>query len=73
VTDKVQIKNWLMQERRVELGFEAQRLNDLKRWKTAKTVLTALGKNFQDHNYLYPVPQGEVDKSGKAIVQNSGY
>lgn len=73
VTNKAQIKSWLMQERRVELGFEGQRLNDLKRWKTAKTVLTALGKNFQDHNYLYPVPQGEVDKSGKAIVQNPGY
>ena len=72
-TDKAQIQGWLMQERRVELGFEAQRLNDLKRWKTAKTILTALGKNFQDHNYLYPVPQGEVDKSGKAIVQNTGY
>lgn len=73
VTDKAQIKTWLMQERRVELGFEAQRLNDLKRWKTAKTVLTALGKNFQDHNYVYPIPQGEVDKSGKAIVQNLNY
>ena len=64
---------WLMHERRVELGFESQRFNDLKRWGIAKQVLTALGKNFQDFNYLYPIPQGEIDKSGGTITQNPGY
>jgi len=44
---------WLRHERRVELGFESQLFNDLKRWGIAKQVLTALGKNFQDFNYLY--------------------
>ena len=72
-TDKNQIKDWLMHERRVEFGFESQRFNDLKRWKTAKQVLTALGKNFQDYNYVYPIPQGEIDKSGGSITQNTGY
>lgn len=72
-TDKAQIKTWLIQERRVELGFESQRFNDLKRWKLAKSVLTAAGKNFQDKNYLYPIPQGDIDKSGGSITQNAGY
>ena len=72
-TDPSQIKGWLMSERRVELGFESQRFNDLKRWGTAKTILTALGRNFQDYNYVYPIPQGEIDKSGGTITQNSGY
>ena len=72
-TDKAQIKGWLMHERRVELGFESQRYNDLKRWRLAKSVLSALGKNFQDNNYLYPIPQGEIDKSGGSITQNPGY
>jgi hypothetical protein len=72
-TDKAQIKNWLMQERRVELGFESQRFNDLKRWKLAKQVLSAVGKNFQDFNYLAPIPQGDIDKSGGTITQNTGY
>lgn len=72
-TDKTQVKTWIVQERRVELAFENQRFNDLKRWKMAQAVLTALGKNFQDKNYLYPIPQGEVDKSNNAITQNSGY
>jgi hypothetical protein len=72
-TDKAQIKTWLMQERRVELGFESERFNDLKRWKIAKQVLSAVGKNFKDYNYLYPIPQGEIDKSGGTITQNTGY
>ena len=71
--DKTQIKGWLMHERRVELGFESQRFNDLKRWNIAKQVLSALGKNFKDYNYLYPIPQGEIDKSGGSITQNPGY
>lgn len=72
-TDKTQVMNWLIQERRVELGFESQRFNDLKRWGLAKSFLTSLGKNFQDKNYLYPIPQGEIDKSGGTITQNPGY
>jgi hypothetical protein len=71
--DKNEIMGWLMHERRVELGFESQRFNDLKRWAIAKQVLTVLGKNFQDYNYLYPIPQGEIDKSGGTITQNPGY
>ncbi len=71
--DPNQIKGWIMHERRVELGFESQRFNDLKRWETAKTVLTALGVNFQDFNYLYPIPQSEISKSGGIITQNKGY
>ncbi|MBC7840022.1 MAG: RagB/SusD family nutrient uptake outer membrane protein [Nitrospiraceae bacterium] len=72
-TDKAQIKAWLVHERRVELGFESQRFNDLKRWGIAKQVLSAIGKNFQDRHYLYPIPQGEIDKSGGSITQNPGY
>ncbi len=71
--DPSEIKNWLMSERRVELGFESQRFNDLKRWGTAQTFLTALGKNFQSHNNLYPIPQLDIDKSGGSISQNPGY
>lgn len=72
-TDPSQIKNWLMSERRAELGFESHRFNDLKRWGVAKQTLTALGRNFQDHHYSYPIPQGEIDKSGGTIIQNVGY
>lgn len=72
-SNKEEVMNWLRHERRVELGFEGHRFHDLKRWNMAKEVLTALGKNFQDRNYLYPIPQGEIDKSGGTITQNPGY
>lgn len=72
-TDKNLVTTWLVNERRVELGFESHRFYDLKRWETAKTVLAAMGKNFQDKNYLYPIPQGEIDKSGGTITQNTGF
>lgn len=72
-TDKTTVKNWLVSERRAELGFESQRMMDLKRWGIAKAVLTAHGKNFQDKHYLYPIPQGEIDASAGTLTQNPGY
>jgi len=72
-TSQSEVMGWLMSERRVELGFESQRFNDLKRWGTAQSVLTALGRNFQEHNNLYPIPQLDIDKSGGSITQNPGY
>mgnify|MGYP003624456583 CR=1 FL=1 len=70
-TDPSVIKGWLMHERRVELGFESQRFNDLKRWGTASTELSS--KGFQNHHNLYPIPQIDIDKSGGTITQNPGY
>lgn len=72
-TDKATIKNWLISERRVELGFESHRFNDLKRWGIAKSFLTGIGVNYQDYNNVYPIPQTEVDRTGGAITQNPNY
>jgi len=72
-TDKAQIMGWLRHERRVELGFECHRLNDLKRWGVAQDVLTSMGKSFKSYNKLYPIPQSEIDKSGGEMKQNPGY
>lgn len=72
-TDKATIKGWLISERRAELGFENQRMLDLKRWGIAKAVMTAHGKNFQDKHLLYPIPQSEIDASAGTLTQNTGY
>ncbi|HSD06892.1 RagB/SusD family nutrient uptake outer membrane protein [Flavobacterium sp.] len=72
-SDKTTVKNWLISERRVELGFENQRMLDLKRWGIAKEVMIAHGKNFQDKHMLYPIPQTEVDASAGLLKQNPGY
>jgi len=71
--DKATVKGWLISERRAELGFENQRMLDLKRWGIAKEVMTAHGKNFQDRHMLYPIPQAEIDASAGTLTQNSGY
>ncbi|RYG19340.1 MAG: RagB/SusD family nutrient uptake outer membrane protein [Chitinophagaceae bacterium] len=70
-TDKNTVKDWLIKERRVELGFESQRMLDLKRWGIAKTVLTAAGKNYLDKHNLYPIPQNEIDASAGLLKQNN--
>jgi len=72
-TDKATIKNWLVSERRAELGFESHRFNDLKRWGIAKTFLNSIGSNYQDKNNVYPIPQTEVDRTGGSIAQNPEY
>lgn len=72
-TDKAIVKGWLISERRAELGFENQRMLDLKRWGIAKAVMTAHGKNFQDKHMLYPIPQSEIDASAGLLIQNPGY
>jgi len=69
-SDPATIKGWLISERRVELGFENQRMLDLKRWGIAKQVMTAHGKNFQDKHMLYPIPQSEIDASAGTLTQN---
>ncbi|WP_036386702.1 RagB/SusD family nutrient uptake outer membrane protein [Muricauda sp. MAR_2010_75] len=71
--DQAQVRAWIQSERRVELGFESQRFNDLKRWGIAGSTLQGLGKNYQPHNNLYPIPQADIDKSGGSITQNPGY
>lgn len=70
---KSQAIDWLIHERRVELGLESQRFRDLRRWGIAKEVLNKNGQGFKDNNYLYPIPQKDIDKSGGKLTQNSGY
>ena len=68
--DTALVKQWLIHERRVELGFENQRMLDLKRWGIAQQVLQAHGKNFQPKHMLYPIPQSEIDASAGTLTQN---
>lgn len=70
VADQATVKQWLIHERRVELGFENQRMLDLKRWGIAQQVLQAHGKNFLPKHYLYPIPQSEIDASAGTLTQN---
>ena len=70
-------KQELLDERRVELAFENQRLFDLIRMGVAQQVLGDFaadnGYSFSSTDLLLPIPQAEIGISGGMLVQNPGY
>jgi len=77
--DKAAMREKIRHERAVELGMEGVRYWDIKRWKTAETVIPLLKiptgepRVFNPaKNYLWPFPQSEMDVNPK-LVQNPGY
>tara|TARA_R110002124_G_scaffold112530_7_gene266700 strand:- start:1020 stop:2453 length:1434 start_codon:yes stop_codon:yes gene_type:complete len=67
----------LLNERRVELAFENQRLFDLVRFGEAQNILgafsTANGLGFSSTDLLLPIPQVEIGLSNGKLSQNPGY
>ncbi len=61
-------------ERRTELAMEQDRFLDLVRQGRAGAVLRAHGKSFVDGKHeLFPIPQAQIDLSGKRLTQNPNY
>jgi hypothetical protein len=68
-------------ERRKELGMEAWRLFDLRRYGTdsLRNALIRVGKinttdrPWDDKYMLFPIPQSEIDLSGGVVTQTPGY
>lgn len=74
LTDPAELRAAIWRERRVELALEQHRWFDLVRQKRAATVMQNVGKNFiVNQHELFPIPQGEIDLSQGALVQNPGY
>ena len=81
-TDQERLKEIIWKERRCELAMEGWRRDDLMRQKRFGTVMrayatkynTSKGANFRDdRDYLFPIPQGERDKSNNILSQNPGF
>ncbi|CDS98120.1 hypothetical protein BN1088_1432483 [Sphingobacterium sp. PM2-P1-29] len=65
--------------------MEGHRFYDLVRWGEAKSTLesystfeggilpTYKGLNFKPENEYFPIPQTQIDRSGGALTQNTGY
>ena len=65
-------------ERKLELCFEGHRRDDLIRREQLQNIINEYNaandfqKDFQSHEYVWPIPQQELDLNPNAI-QNSGY
>ena len=71
-TNKNELRDLILAERRAELALEGHRFWDLVRTGKAPEVLGPLG--FEEgKNELLPVPQTEIDISQGTITQNSNY
>jgi hypothetical protein len=71
---QTELRDAIWKERRVEMAFEHDRMFDLRRTGRAKTVLTALGINYITPKHdLFPIPQIQIDRSNKKLIQNPGY
>lgn len=76
-----QVRQWIMEERLVELAAEGHRWLDLRRWHKAG-LINLESFDFSSDNpsfnidlpkhLLYPIPSNEVDLN-KNITQNEGY
>jgi hypothetical protein len=72
VTEKNQLRDIILQERRVELALEGHRYWDLVRTGKAASVLGPLGFIPGKHELL-PIPQNEIDISQGTLVQNPNW
>ena len=77
------LRTEIRHERRIEFAGEGLYYNDIRRWKTAETVMNATiqnyaGKNIEkrsfdkNRDYWWPIPLGETDLN-PALEQNTGY
>lgn len=78
LTDQAAFRTAVLQERRLEFPLELQRWFDLIRTNTAIDALKNSGLtviNIQATQYLYPIPQSEIDIMNNPVTfaQNEGY
>lgn len=87
--NQVQMRDHIRHERRIEFVLEGLYYSDVRRWNIADEVLnrdiilngaSSPGKGDVDErtfdpskNYLWPIPQREIDNSQKALEQNPNY
>jgi hypothetical protein len=72
-TSQAELRDIIIQERRVELAFEGHRFFDLVRTCRASDVLNAMGRPFQVGKHeLFPIPQAEIDRNPE-LEQNPGF
>jgi len=64
------IRQLILEERRLELAFEGQRWFDLVR---TGAVDNEMGQSINANYYVFPIPISEINASNGVITQNTGY
>ncbi|MFM1912443.1 MAG: hypothetical protein RIR51_281, partial [Bacteroidota bacterium] len=85
-TDKAAALEAVKLERKLELAMEGHRLYDLQRWGDLEKVMVPYLEREKkvvnimnsattpsSKNYAFPIPTSEIDRSGGALTQNTGY
>jgi len=75
VSDQQSFRNTLLEERKKELIYEGHAWFDLIRLGDAKTqILEVLGLTITDGQFIYPIPQSEINRIGSnKFQQNEAY
>ena len=71
-TDKDELRDLILEERRHELALEGHRFWDLVRTGRAGEILGGMGYQSGKHELL-PVPQNEIDISQGSLLQNPNW
>ena len=69
-TSQADVRQAILDERRLELAFEGQRWFDLVR---TGTVNAEMGQTVDANYHLFPIPVSEILSSFGVITQNAGY
>lgn len=73
--DQSSFRRAILDERQREFPYEGHRWYDLVRMGLAKEVMRNEGFDIQDYQFLFPIPQNEIEKIGNTEIlwQNPGY
>lgn len=77
---QIEMRKKIRHEWRVETAMEGLRYLEMKRWHTLGDIVNIQDPKFTDYKpkfeerfYLWPLPQGEIDKAQGVLVQNPDY
>ena len=70
VSSQAEVKQAILDERRVELALEGHRWFDLVR---TGTVDAEMEQTISSNYYVFPIPSSEILASDGVITQNEGY
>jgi len=73
--DQASFRKAILLERQKEFPYEGHRWFDLVRMDGAKDAMHAVGLDIEDYQYVYPIPQTEIERVNNTSLlwQNTNY